>query len=90
MRNKALIGIRKREALIRAEIEAQLGVKRAEIRDRLSSLTEQMDNFKEMAEKVEAGQDVWDLYDPGPMLEHKVQEKSREITGGGSEDTAFD
>jgi hypothetical protein len=51
MRNKALIEIRKREAMIRAEIEAQLGVKRAEIRDRLSSLTEQMDNFKEMAEK---------------------------------------
>ena len=29
MRNKALIEIRKREALIRAEIEAQLGLKRA-------------------------------------------------------------
>jgi hypothetical protein len=51
MRNKALIEIRKREAMIRAEIEAQLGVKRAEIRDRLSGLTEQMDNFKEMAER---------------------------------------
>ena len=36
MRNKALIEVRKREANIRAEIEAQLGVKRAEIRDRLS------------------------------------------------------
>ena len=50
MRNKALIEIRKREALIRAEIEAQLGIKRAEIRDRLSNLTQQMDNFKETAE----------------------------------------
>ena len=34
MRNKALIEVRKREANIRAEIEAQLGIKRAEIRDR--------------------------------------------------------
>ena len=50
MRNKALIEVRKREANIRAEIEAQLGVKRAEIRDRLSSLTKQMDDFKAMAE----------------------------------------
>ena len=31
MRNKALIEVRKREATIRAEIEAQLGLKRAEI-----------------------------------------------------------
>ena len=50
MRNKALIEVRKREANIRAEIEAQLGVKRAEIRDRLSALTKQMDDFKSMAE----------------------------------------
>jgi len=50
MRNKALIEIRKREALIRAEIEAQLGLKRAEIRDRLQNLTTKMDNFKETAE----------------------------------------
>ena len=50
MRNKALIEVRKREANIRAEIEAQLGVKRSEIRDRLSSLTQQMDDFRTMAE----------------------------------------
>ena len=50
MRNKALIEVRKREANIRAEIEAQLGVKRAEIRDRLSTLTQQMDDFRSMAE----------------------------------------
>ena len=50
MRNKALIEVRKREANIRAEIEAQLGVKRAEIRDRLSTLTQQMDDFRTMAE----------------------------------------
>jgi hypothetical protein len=51
MRNKALIDVRKREAAIRAEIEAQLGLKRAEIRDRLSGLSEKMDSFKEMAEE---------------------------------------
>ena len=50
MRNKALIEVRKREANIRAEIESQLGVKRAEVRDRLSSLTQQMDDFRSMAE----------------------------------------
>ena len=51
MRNKALIEIRKREALIRAEIEAQLGLKRAEIRDRMQNLSAKMDNFKETANK---------------------------------------
>ncbi|MBP66525.1 MAG: hypothetical protein CMA67_04620 [Euryarchaeota archaeon] len=50
MRNKALIDVRKREASIRAEIEAQLGLKRAEVRDRLNSLAEKMDSFREMAE----------------------------------------
>lgn len=50
MRNKALIDVRKREGQIRAEIEAQLGLKRAEIRDRLKGLSERMDSFKEMAE----------------------------------------
>ena len=51
MRNKALIDVRKREAQIRAEIEGQLGLKRAEIRDRLKGLAEKMDSFKEMAEE---------------------------------------
>ena len=37
MRNKALIDVRKRETHIRAEIEAQFGLKRAEIRTRLQS-----------------------------------------------------
>lgn len=50
MRNKALIDVRKRETHIRAEIEAQLGLKRAEIRTRLQGLSEKMDAFKEMAE----------------------------------------
>ncbi|CAI8189661.1 MAG: Uncharacterised protein [Methanobacteriota archaeon] len=34
MRNKALIEVRRKESEIRAEIEAQLAIKRAEIRDR--------------------------------------------------------
>ena len=36
---------------IRKEIEGQLGIKRAEIRDRLKILNEQMDKFREMAEE---------------------------------------
>ena len=40
MRNKALIDVRKRESQIRAEIEGQLGLKRAEISDRLKGLSE--------------------------------------------------
>jgi len=50
MRNKALIDVRRKEARIRAEIEAQLGLKRAEIRDRISGLSKKMDEFKAMAE----------------------------------------
>ncbi len=50
MRNKALIEIRRKESQIRAEIEAQLGLKRAEIKDRLGQLGEQMDAFRGMAE----------------------------------------
>jgi hypothetical protein len=51
MRNKALIDVRRKEARIRAEIEAQLGLKRAEIRDRISGLSKKMDEFKAMAEE---------------------------------------
>ena len=51
MRNKALIEVRRREGEIRKEIEGQLGIKRAEIRDRLKILNEQMDKFREMAEE---------------------------------------
>ena len=51
MRNKALIDVRRKEARIRAEIEAQLGLKRAEIRDRISGLSKKMDEFKTMAEE---------------------------------------
>lgn len=44
-------------------------------------------DFREMAEKVEAGQDVWDLYDPGPMLEHRIREKA-ETEGPGPAEPA--
>ena len=39
--------------------------------------------FRDMAEKVEAGEDVWDLYDPAPMLDHKINAKKEELTGDG-------
>ena len=51
MRNKALIDVRRKEARIRAEIEAQLGLKRAEIRDRIAGLSKKMDDFKTIAEE---------------------------------------
>ena len=41
-----------------------------------SELGESGAEFREMAEKVEAGEEVYDLYDPGPMLEHKIREKA--------------
>ena len=50
MRNKALIEVRRRENQIRKEIEAQLGIKRAEIKNRMKKLEEQMDQFRDMAE----------------------------------------
>ncbi|MEE9286205.1 MAG: zinc ribbon domain-containing protein [Dehalococcoidia bacterium] len=40
--------------------------------------------FREMAEKVEAGEDVWDLYDPAPMLDYKINEKKEQLSGGSS------
>lgn len=46
------------------------------------------EDFREMAEKVEAGEDVWDLYDPGPMLEHKVNQKADEEAGANSDTTS--
>ena len=43
------------------------------------------EEFREMAEKVEAGQDVWDLYDPAPMLEHKISEKASQESSAPAE-----
>ena len=51
MRNKALIEVRRRESEIRAEIEAQLAVKRAEIRERLATLEQRSEEFKQVAEE---------------------------------------
>jgi hypothetical protein len=51
MRNKALIEVRRRESEIRAEIEAQLSVKRAEIRERLATLDQRSEEFKQVAEE---------------------------------------
>jgi hypothetical protein len=50
MRNKALIEVRRRESEIRAEIEAQLAVKRAEIRERLATLEIRAEEFRQTAE----------------------------------------
>lgn len=40
--------------------------------------------FREMADKVDAGEDVWDLYDPAPMLDYKIDEKITGYDGEGS------
>ncbi|MEC9173829.1 MAG: hypothetical protein VX804_02030, partial [Candidatus Thermoplasmatota archaeon] len=50
MRNKALIEVRRREAEMRAEIEAALAVKRQEIKERLATLEARSDEFKQLAE----------------------------------------
>ena len=41
-----------------------------------NELGEAGSDFREMAEKAEAGEDVWDLYDPAPVLEHKLNSHS--------------
>ena len=51
MRNKALIEVRRKESEIRAEIEAQLAIKRAEIRDRLNQLESRAEEFRTAAEE---------------------------------------
>lgn len=48
-------------------------------------LGEAGEDFRQMAEKVEAGEDVWDLYDPAPMLEHKISEKASQESPPPSE-----
>ncbi|MCH7552685.1 MAG: hypothetical protein IIC82_01620, partial [Chloroflexi bacterium] len=50
-------------------------------------LGEAGEEFREMADKVDAGEDVWDLYDPAPMLNYKLEEKKAALSGdGGSDD----
>jgi putative FmdB family regulatory protein len=44
------------------------------------------EEFRHMAEKVEAGEEVYDLYDPGPMLEHRIGEKTSDDASSDSGD----
>jgi len=87
MRNKALIDVRKREAQIRAEIEAQLGLKRAEIRDRLKGLSEKMDSFKEMAEEKMREAVTQQIQDDIDVDEAELKAREREYTALQSTDT---
>ena len=90
MRNKALIEVRKRESNIRAEIEAQLGVKRSEIRDRLSMLTQQMDDFKSMAETKMRESIEGNVQDEITADEARLLEQEEEYTQLQSTDNRAD
>ena len=87
MRNKALIDVRKREAQIRAEIEAQLGLKRAEIRDRLQGLSEKMDSFKEMAEEKMRESVTQQIQGEIDMDEEELRTREQEFSSLQSTDT---
>lgn len=87
MRNKALIDVRKREAQIRAEIEAQLGLKRAEIRDRLKGLSEKMDSFKDMAEEKMREAVTKQIQDDIDVDEAELKTREREYTALQATDT---
>ena len=87
MRNKALIDVRKREAQIRAEIEAQLGLKRAEIRDRLKGLSEKMDSFKDMAEEKMREAVTKQIQDDIDVDEAELKAREREYTALQATDT---
>ena len=87
MRNKALIDVRKREAQIRAEIEAQLGLKRAEIRDRLKGLSEKMDSFKDMAEEKMREAVTKQIQDDIDVDEAELKAREREYTSLQATDT---
>ena len=87
MRNKALIDVRKRESQIRAEIEGQLGLKRAEIRDRLKGLSEKMDSFKEMAEEKMRDAVSQQIQSEIEMDETELQTREKEFSALQSTDT---
>ena len=55
-----------------------------------SELGEAGGDFREMAEKVEAGEQVFDLYDPAPMLDHKISERIEGDGDSGGEDGGGD
>ena len=87
MRNKALIDVRKREASIRAEIEAQLGLKRAEVRDRLNNLSEKMDSFREMAETKMRDAITSQIQGEIDVSESELQSREQEFAELQSTDT---
>ena len=87
MRNKALIDVRKREASIRAEIEAQLGLKRAEVRDRLNNLSEKMDSFREMAETKMRDAITSQIQGELDVSESELQSREQEFSELQSTDT---
>ncbi len=47
-----------------------------------SELGEAGGEFREMAEKIEAGEEVFDLYDPAPTLEYKLDAQKEKLGGG--------
>ena len=50
-------------------------------------LGEAGEEFRDMADKVDAGEDVWDLYDPAPMLDYKIEEKKSQLSGDSGGDS---
>ena len=86
MRNKALIEVRRKESEIRAEIEAQLAIKRAEIRDRLNQLESRAEEFRTAAEeklRVELEKGLITEEDLEAEVELKRAEEEAELEGQG-------
>ena len=84
MRNKALIEVRRKESEIRAEIEAQLAIKRAEIRDRLNQLESRAEEFRVAAEeklRVELEKGLITEEDLEAEAELKRAEEEAELEG---------
>ena len=84
MRNKALIEVRRKESEIRAEIEAQLAIKRAEIRDRLNQLESRAEEFRTAAEeklRVELEKGLITEEDLEAEAELKLAEEEAELEG---------
>jgi len=79
MKNKALIEVRRREAEIRAEIEASLAAKRQEIRERLATLEARAEEFREVAEEKLHASLEQDLISDSDLEEetrlHKMEEQ---------------
>ena len=88
MRNKALIEVRRKESEIRAEIEAQLAIKRAEIRDRLNQLKTRAEEFRVVAAeeklRVELEKGLITEEDLEAEAELKRAEEAAELEGQDS------